>query len=86
MRCPPRRTTGGGTGGGCMRSPDVVLLDIAMPGDSDGFDVCRRLRSDPATGLLSVVIVTGLSARTECARIVKAGADDVREWQSLAKM
>ena len=57
--------------------PDVVLLDVRMPGDLDGFEVCRRLRSDPATRLLPVVIVTGLNARTDRLLGIEAGADDL---------
>ena len=40
--------------------PDVILLDVGMPG-LDGIEVCRRLKSDPATRLTPVVLVTGLS-------------------------
>ena len=57
--------------------PDVVLLDVRMPGDLDGFEVCRRLRSDPATRLLPVVMVTGLNARTDRLLGIEAGADDL---------
>jgi putative two-component system response regulator len=57
--------------------PDVVLLDVRMPGDLDGFDVCRRLRSDPATRLLPVVIITGLNARNDRLLGIEAGADDL---------
>jgi putative two-component system response regulator len=58
-------------------TPDVVLLDVRMPGDIDGFDVCRRLRSDPATRLLPVVIITGFHARTDRLLGIEAGADDL---------
>jgi putative two-component system response regulator len=57
--------------------PDVVLLDVGMPGDLNGFDVCRRLRSDPATRLLPIVIITGLNARTDRLLGIEAGADDL---------
>ena len=39
--------------------PDLVLLDVMMPGLS-GYDVCRQLRADPATALLPIVLVTSL--------------------------
>ena len=57
-------------------SPDVVLLDVKMPGGLDGFEVCRRIRSDPATRLTPVVIVTGLHGQEERILGIEAGADD----------
>ena len=56
-------------------SPDLVLLDIMMPGLS-GYDVCRRLRADPRTALLPVVLVTSLDAQLERIKGIEAGADD----------
>jgi adenylate cyclase len=54
--------------------PDLVLLDIVMP-EMDGYEVCRRLREDPATAFLPVVMITA-SGDQEKLRAVEAGADD----------
>jgi class 3 adenylate cyclase len=56
-------------------SPALVLLDIMMPGLS-GYDVCRRIRADPATALLPVVLVTSLDPQQERIKGIEAGADD----------
>jgi class 3 adenylate cyclase len=56
-------------------APDLVLLDVMMPGLS-GYDVCRRLRADPATALLPVVLVTSLDPQAERVKGLEAGADD----------
>ena len=53
---------------------DVVLLDILMPG-MDGYEVCRRIRSDPATAILPVVMITA-SGQQEKLVATEAGADD----------
>ena len=55
--------------------PDLVLLDVMMPGLS-GYDVCRRIRADPATALLPVVMCTSLDPQQERVRGIEAGADD----------
>ena len=57
------------------RPPDLVLLDVMMPGLS-GYDVCRRIRADPATALLPVVLVTSLDPERERVKGIEAGADD----------
>ena len=54
--------------------PDLVLLDVMMPGMS-GYEVCQRLRADPATAVLPVVLVTALDAQ-ERAKGLDVGADD----------
>ena len=54
---------------------DVVLLDVMMPG-MDGFEVCRRLKSNPVTAHLPVVIVTALDQPADRLRGLDAGADD----------
>jgi adenylate cyclase len=56
-------------------APDIVLLDVMMPGLS-GYDVCRRIRADPATALLPVVMVTSLDPHEERIHGIEAGADD----------
>ena len=54
---------------------DLVLLDIMMPG-MDGFEVCERLKSDPRTSHIPVVMVTALDQAADRVRGLKAGADD----------
>ena len=55
--------------------PDIVLLDVMMPG-MDGFDVCRRLKEDPETRHVPVVLVTALDGRADRVAGLEAGADD----------
>src|SRR5690348_6497542 len=60
----------------CARSPcDIVLLDVMMPG-VDGFEVCRRLKADPATHHIPVIMVTALDQPSERVKGLEAGADD----------
>jgi two-component system, cell cycle response regulator len=55
--------------------PDVILLDVMMP-CMDGFEVCRRLKANPRTADLPVVMVTALSDAANRLRGLEAGADD----------
>jgi putative two-component system response regulator len=55
--------------------PDLILLDVMMPG-RDGFAVCQQLKSDSETRLIPVVLITGLSDRSDRIRGIEAGADD----------
>jgi len=56
-------------------APDLVLLDVMMPGMS-GYEVCRRLRANAATALLPVVMATSLDPNEERVKGIEAGADD----------
>lgn len=57
------------------RQPDVVLLDVQMPG-MDGFEVCRQLKADPALMLVPVVFLTGHGSRRARLEGLEAGATD----------
>jgi two-component system cell cycle response regulator len=56
-------------------APDIILLDIMMPG-MDGYEVCRRLKAQPTTAHIPVVMVTALTEQAERVRGLQAGADD----------
>ncbi len=60
----------------CEKTPiDLVLLDVMMPG-LDGFEVCERLKANPRTAHIPVVMVTALDQPSDRVRGLKAGADD----------
>ncbi|MBW2596022.1 MAG: response regulator, partial [Deltaproteobacteria bacterium] len=54
---------------------DLVLLDVMMPG-MDGFEVARRIREDPDTSDIPIVMVTSLTSKEDRFRAVEAGAND----------
>jgi putative two-component system response regulator len=56
--------------------PDLVLVDAMMP-NMNGYEVCRRLKSDPRTRLTPVVMVTSMSDTRDRVRGLQAGADDI---------
>jgi two-component system cell cycle response regulator len=69
---------------------DLILLDIMMPG-MDGFEVCERLKSNPKTSHIPVVMVTALDQPADRVRGLKAGADDfltkpVNDLQLIARV
>jgi CheY-like chemotaxis protein len=77
------------------RQPDLALLDVMMPG-VDGFEVCRRLRSDPRTSRLPILLYSAMLGEEGRAQAIAAGADEflgkairhtaliarVREWMA----
>jgi two-component system cell cycle response regulator len=58
-----------------QRKPDLILLDVMMPRMS-GFQVCGKLKSDPATKDIPIVVVTALNEVADVERAVELGADD----------
>jgi DNA-binding response OmpR family regulator len=55
--------------------PDLILLDVMMP-IMDGFETCKRLKDDPETSLIPVVIMTALGQVEDRVKGIEAGADD----------
>ena len=55
--------------------PDLILLDVMMPKLS-GFEVCRKLKDDPATRRIMILMVTALNELGDIERAVQAGTDD----------
>ncbi len=70
--------------------PDIVLLDVMMPG-LDGYEVCRRLKRNEATRHIPILMVTALDARESRLKALDAGADDyllkpLDETQLMARL
>jgi len=57
------------------KAPDLILLDVMMP-EMDGFEVCRRLKAEPQTAHIPVVMVTALSEVSDRVHGLECGADD----------
>jgi putative two-component system response regulator len=70
--------------------PQLVLLDLSLPG-MDGFEICRRLRSDPLTATLPVIVITAHTSMEDMVAALDAGADDflakpVQQVELLARI
>ena len=57
------------------QKPDLILLDLMMPG-IDGFEVIRRLRENPSTADIQIVILSALNSNEDVVKGFKAGAND----------
>ncbi|MCK4486478.1 MAG: response regulator [Desulfobacterales bacterium] len=56
--------------------PDIILLDIMMPGRLDGFDVCRVLKKDPDTKDIYIIMLTAKGQQADKQRGLASGAND----------
>jgi len=70
--------------------PDLILLDVMMPKIS-GFEVCRRLKSDPKTAEIPIIMVTALSELGDIERAIDSGTDDflskpVNKWELVTRV
>lgn len=57
-----------------MAPPEIVLLDLNLPGQYDGFEVCRRLRVDPSTRAVPVIVISALDDAESRTKAADAGA------------
>ena len=56
--------------------PDLIVLDLMLPGGMDGLDVCRRLRQDPALTNVPIIMLTARTEETDRLIGLELGADD----------
>ena len=71
-------------------SPDLVLLDVMMPKIS-GFEVCKRIKNNPKTAEIPIIMVTALSEMGDIERAINSGTDDflskpVNKWELLTRV
>jgi DNA-binding response OmpR family regulator len=55
--------------------PDVILLDLHLPGSFDGFDVCERLRANPATHGVPIIVISAMSDNASKQKALEKGAN-----------
>ncbi|MFZ9010764.1 MAG: response regulator [Anaerohalosphaeraceae bacterium] len=70
--------------------PDLVLLDVMMPKIS-GFEVCKRIKNNPQTAEIPIIMVTALSEIGDIERAINSGTDDflskpVNKWELLTRV
>ncbi|MBN2513534.1 MAG: response regulator [Sedimentisphaerales bacterium] len=70
--------------------PDLVLLDVMMPKIS-GFEVCRRIKNDPETAHIPVIMVTALNELADIEKAINSGTDDflskpVNKWELITRV
>lgn len=59
-----------------LHRPDLVLLDVMMPGEMNGFGICRMIKRDPVLCEIPVVMMTALAQATDIEEGMAAGADE----------
>jgi CheY-like chemotaxis protein len=74
------QVTGAGNGAEALEqaragTPDLILMDVGMP-VLDGYEATRRLKADPATRAIPVIVLTAFASREDAAAALAAGADD----------
>ena len=92
VQCKPLSATNGPEALEMVRqhSPDLLLLDVMMPKMS-GFEVCRRLKNDPVTESIPIIMVTALNEIGDIERAINSGTDDflskpVNKWELVTRV
>lgn len=72
------------------QTPDLVLLDVMMPKIS-GFEVCKRIKNDPNTSMIPVIMVTALNEMADIEKAINSGTDDflskpVNKWELVTRV
>lgn len=72
------------------RHPDLVLLDVMMPKIS-GFEVCKKIKRDPQTADIPVIMVTALNELGDIERAIQSGTDDflskpINKWELVTRV